>query len=277
MNIAVLSGKGGTGKTTVATNLAEVLQANYIDCDVEEPNGYIFLKPRITQTQTVEVDYPDIDIDKCSLCGECVKTCQFNALFNTKKNIIVFEKMCHACGTCALVCSPEAITFKKRNIGVIESGEKEGLSCWRGVLDIGEPMAVPLIRELLKRSLPGLNLLDCSPGTSCNAVTTLRHAQGALLVTEPSAFGLHDLKMAVRLVRNFNLPLGVIINKWDEESLPTMEEYLREEGIKIIGRIPYKREAAELYSRGEMIRTIPIYQQAFSEAAVNCREVFGWN
>lgn len=277
LNIAILSGKGGTGKTTVATNLAEILQANYIDCDVEEPNGYIFLKPENIMNVAVEVECPDINMEKCILCGECTKTCQFNALFNTKKDILVFEKMCHSCKACSIVCKTKAITFKPRKVGVIEKGEKQGLICMRGVLDIGEAMAVPVIKKLLRHTPVGLNLLDCSPGTSCNAVSTLRHAQGALLVTEPSAFGLHDLRMAICLVRKFDLPFGVIINKWDEKNGEFLERYLDGEGIKILGYIPYKREAAEVYSRGEMVRTIPAYQQAFDRIASSCGEVFQWN
>lgn len=277
MNLAVLSGKGGTGKTTVATNLLKILQANYVDCDVEEPNGFIFIKPENIETEYVEVDYPSINMEKCNLCGDCTNICQFNALFNTKKNIIVFEKMCHSCKACAIGCKTQAITFKKRKIGVIDRGEKDGLICMRGVLDVGEPMAVPLIKKLLRRNIPGITLLDCSPGTSCNAVNTLRHAQGAILVTEPSAFGLHDLKMAITLVRIFEIPFGVIINKWDDKNGIFMEGYLKEEDIIVLGHIPYNREAAEVYSRGEMVGSIRTYQQAFVSIAERIREVFGWN
>lgn len=277
MNIAILSGKGGTGKTTVATNLAEVLQANYIDCDVEEPNGFIFLKPENIETETVEVECPDIDTEKCNLCSDCTDICQFNALFNTKKNIIVFEKMCHSCKACSIGCKPQAITFQPRKVGVIERGEKQGLICMRGVLNIGEAMAVPVIKKLLSNTPAGLNLLDCSPGTSCNAVSTLRHTQAALLVTEPSAFGLHDLRMAICLVRKFGLPFGVIINKWEERTGQFLEDYLNGEGINIMGRIPYNRQAAEVYSTGGMVRKIPAYQQAFEKIVESGREVFQWN
>lgn len=275
MNLAILSGKGGTGKTTIAVNLAEILQANYIDCDVEEPNGFIFLKPSINHRKQVEVNCPSVDQEKCTLCGECVRVCQFNALFNSKKQILVFEKMCHSCGACSIVCQPEALTYLPRAIGVIEEGEKNSLICRRGILDIGEPMAVPVIRELLSSLPEGINLLDCSPGTSCNAVTTLHHAQGAVLVTEPSAFGLHDLKMAIALVRMFELPFGVIINKWNDQGV-FVEEYLRKEGITILGRVAYQREAAEVYSRGGMLTELSSYQEVFKETAQRCREVFGW-
>lgn len=275
MNLAILSGKGGTGKTTIAVNLAEILQANYIDCDVEEPNGFIFMKPSITYKKQVEVNCPSVDQEKCTLCGECVRVCQFNALFNNLKQILVFEKMCHSCEACSIVCKPKALTYLPRTIGVIEEGEKNSLICRRGILDIGEPMAVPVIRELLSNLPEGINFLDCSPGTSCNAVTALHHVQGAVLVTEPSAFGLHDLKMAIELVRMYKIPFGVIINKWSEQG-GFVEDYLRKEGIAVLGRVPYQREAAEVYSRGGMLTELPSYQGVFKEIAQRCREVFGW-
>lgn len=276
MNIAVLSGKGGTGKTTVATNLACVLKANYVDCDVEEPNGFIFLKPKNLKSEQVEVDYPYIDQEKCTLCGECTRVCQFNALFRTKQKILHFEKLCHGCHACGLVCLTGAVTFKKRPIGVIEEGMANNLICKRGILGIGEPMAVPVIRQLLEELPEGINLLDCSPGTSCNAVNSLHFAQAVILVTEPSAFGLHDLQMAVDLVRRFQLPFGVVINKWNGPGSP-LEEYLQEEGIIILGRLPYNREAAKVYSAGGMLKDLSEYGKAFEEIAEQVKEVFRWN
>lgn len=273
MNIAVLSGKGGTGKTTVAVNLAEMLEANYVDCDVEEPNGFIFLKPVNVNSKDVKVLSPEIDKDKCNLCGECVAVCQFNALFNNKKEIMVFEKMCHSCQACWIVCRTGALSFRERVIGTIEEGKKDDIKCRRGILNVGEAMAVPLIRQLLDKSSSGINLLDCSPGTSCNAVNSLRYAQGAILVTEPSAFGLHDLKMAIKLVRSFNIPFGVVINKWDRDGL-FLEDYFKQEGIKVLGYIPQNRKAAEEYSKGRMLIKIPAYQECFSNIAEQFKEVF---
>jgi MinD superfamily P-loop ATPase len=252
MNIAVLSGKGGTGKTTVSTNLALALKSNYIDCDVEEPNGFIFLNPKIDETKQVMVEYPVIDDNKCISCGKCVSVCQFNALAKVKNDIMLFEKLCHGCGACEISCQYDALTYKKRNIGKIEIGKVRGLNCNRGILNVSEPMAVPVIRELLKNLPKDVNLIDCPPGTSCNVVTALKYADGAILVTEPSEFGLHDLKMAVELVKMYNIPFGIIVNK-DDGKNNIIKKYCKDEQINLIGVIPYSRSTAILYSNGEIL------------------------
>ena len=276
LNIAVLSGKGGTGKTTLSTNLCVVAGANYIDCDVEEPNGFIFLNPSQIKSREVKVDYPVVDSGKCTLCGACAQVCQFNALVKTKREIVLFEKLCHSCHACSIVCQPEVITFGKRVVGIIEEGKYGNLTCKRGILNVGEPMAVPVIKELLEDLPEGTNLIDCAPGTSCNIVSALRYANGAILVTEPSSLGLHDLKMAVQLVRNFNLPFGVIINKY-EVGEDRIQKYCQQENIKILEVIPYSREAAEVYSSGKMITELPEYKEKFEKIAEGLREVFPWN
>ncbi len=217
MNIAVLSGKGGTGKTTVSTNLALALKSNYIDCDVEEPNGFLFLKPKIETEKKVMVEYPIIDDNKCINCGVCANVCQFNALAKVKDDIMLFQKLCHGCGACKIACKYNAITYDKRDIGKIENGFSHDISCSRGILNISEPMAVPVIKELLKNLSGKRNLIDCSPGTSCNVVNALKYADGAILVTEPSEFGFHDLKMAIELVKMYKIPFGIVINKDDGE------------------------------------------------------------
>lgn len=262
MNISVLSGKGGTGKTTISTNLAVILGANYIDCDVEEPNGFLFLNPEDIKKREVKVEMPIIDKNKCTMCGACVKACRFNALAKTKNNIIVFEKLCHSCGACEIVCPTGALSYGERSIGIIEEGNKNGMVCKRGLLDIGEPMAVPILKQLLHELPNGINFLDSPPGTSCNVVNTLNYADGAILVTEPTAFGLHDLKMAVELVKGMNMPFGLIINKYDKEN-HILDDYIDKEGIKVLGYIPYKKEAAEEYSRGNMLIDMPEYKEAF--------------
>lgn len=273
MNIAVLSGKGGTGKTTISTNLALLLKANYIDCDVEEPNGFIFLEPEYITRQYVEVEVPEIDGEKCTLCGKCVEICNFNALAKAKDKIILFDKLCHSCGACILACPMDAIKFTKRAIGVIEKGKKGEILLKRGLLNIGEPISVPILKELLK-DLPEeeINLLDSPPGTSCNVVNVLNYADIAILVTEPTAFGLHDLKMAVELVKRLNIPFGLIINKYDENNL-YLKEYIEEEGIKIVGYLPYKKEIAEAYSKGKILIEAKEYKDAFKNIANNIKEV----
>lgn len=276
MNIAILSGKGGTGKTTVSTNLALSIKANYIDCDVEEPNGFLFLKPKIDKTQKVMVDYPFIDNNKCKSCGACVRVCQFHALAKVNNDIMLFQKLCHGCGACEIVCKYEAITYKKREIGKIESGKMRGINCSRGVLNVSEPMAVPVIRELLKDLPVGLNLIDCPPGTSCNVVNALQYAQGAILVTEPSEFGLHDLKMAVELVRMYKIPFGIVINK-DDGKENIVKKYCREEEIKLIGTIPYGKDTAILYSRGEILYDDTHHKAVFDKLSNKAKEVLLWN
>lgn len=277
MNIAVLSGKGGTGKTTVSTNLALAMKSNYIDCDVEEPNGFLFLNPEIERQENVMVEYPVIDKDKCTNCKACVESCQFNALAHTNGEVILFEKMCHGCGTCQIVCKAKAIKYEERSIGQIEEGKSNSILCSRGILDIGEPMAVPVIRQLLQEKKGSDNLVDCSPGTSCNVVNSLKYVEAAILVTEPSYFGLHDLKMAVKLVKDMNIPFGIIINK-DNGEENIVKKYCKEENIKIIGLIPYQRNVAVEYSKGHVLYHNEIYKKIFDELTHSVREVFSqWN
>ena len=276
MNIAVLSGKGGTGKTTVSTNLALALKSNYIDCDVEEPNGFIFLKPKIDKTKQVMVEYPFIDDEKCTSCGKCVSVCQFNALTKVKEDIVLFEKLCHGCGACEIACEYDALTYKKRELGKIENGKVRDINCSRGILNISEPMAVPVIRELLKNLSKDSNLIDCPPGTSCNVVTALKYANGAILVTEPSEFGLHDLKMAVELVKMYNIPFGIIINK-DDGKDNIVKKYCKDENINLIGTILYNRNTAVLYSEGKVLYDDLEHKILFDELFKNAREVLKWN
>ncbi|MCC9295121.1 ATP-binding protein [Clostridium sp. MT-14] len=276
MNIAVLSGKGGTGKTTVSINLALVLGANYIDCDVEEPNGFIFLKPEVEEAKSVMVEYPFIDDTDCNSCGECVKVCQFNALAKVKDEIMLFQKLCHSCGACEIVCTYDALSYKKREIGKIEKGKADEMSCSRGILNIGEPMAVPVIKELLQNLSEETNLIDCPPGTSCNVVNSLKYADAAILVTEPTQFGLHDLKIVVKLVRMFNIPFGIVINKDDgRENL--IRNYCSDERIEIIGSIPYSREIAKIYSEGGVLNKNLNYKNVFDKLSVRVREALKWN
>jgi len=275
MNIAILSGKGGTGKTTVSTNLALTLGISYVDCDVEEPNGFIFLNPSIQKREDVFVEYPVIDQKKCELCGACAKACQFNALAKAGKEIVVFEKLCHDCGACRLVCKTKALSYEKRTIGKVESGTTKEIHCYRGILNVGEPMAVPVIRKLLKELSSEDHFVDCPPGTSCNVVTALKYVDAAILVTEPSEFGLHDLKMAVELVKLYNIPYGIIINK--DDGLDNMiKSFCRKNGVPLFGTVPYSMEAAALYSNGIMLCEDEYHKKIFWEIAQKIKEAFAW-
>lgn len=275
MNIAVLSGKGGTGKTTVSTNLALALKSNYIDCDVEEPNGFLFLKPKVDTEKNVMVEYPIIDDNKCINCGVCANVCQFNALAKVKDDIMLFQKLCHGCGACKIVCKYNAITYDKREIGKIESGFSHDINCSRGILNISEPMAVLVIKELLKNLSSKSNLIDCPPGTSCNVVNALKYANGAILVTEPSEFGLHDLKMAVELVKMYDMPFGIVINKDDGED-NIIKKYCKEEEINLIGTIPYAKKTAVLYSKGEILYDDSYHKAVFDDLSEKAKEVLNW-
>jgi MinD superfamily P-loop ATPase len=275
MNIAILSGKGGTGKTTVSTNLALTLGVSYVDCDVEEPNGFIFLNPSIQKREDVFVGYPVIDEGKCVLCGACAKACQFNALAKAGKEIVVFEKLCHDCGACKLVCKTGALTFAERAIGKLEGGNIKEINCQRGILNVGEPMAVPVIRKLLSGLTEEDHFIDCPPGTSCNVVNALKYANAAILVTEPSEFGLHDLRMAVELVKLYKIPFGIIINKDDGQD-NMVKNYCRKSGIALFGTIPYSMEAAALYSKGIMLCEDEVHKQIFYRIAEKIKEAFSW-
>ena len=276
MNVAILSGKGGTGKTTVSTNLSMALTANYFDADVEEPNGFVFLKPHIEQKQKVFLEYPVIDKDRCTACGKCVRVCQFNALARVLKDILLFDKLCHGCGACEIVCEEGALSYSKREIGHIERGKRDSVNCSRGILNIGEPMAVPIIVQLLQKLPDEINLIDCPPGTSCNVVNSLRYADSAILVTEPTEFGLHDLKRAVELVKMFDIPFGIIINK-DDGKENIIKSFCTKDNIKVLGTIPYSIDIAKAYSQGEILYDHLEYRPIFDELAKRAREVLNWN
>jgi len=275
MNIAILSGKGGTGKTTVSTNLAMTLGVSYVDCDVEEPNGFIFLNPSIQKSEDVFEEYPVIDPKKCVLCGACAKACQFHALAKAGKEIAVFEKLCHDCGACRIVCKTKALSYAKRSIGKLESGIAKEIHCYRGILNVGEPMAVPVIRKLLEGLSTKDHLVDCPPGTSCNVVNALKYVDAAILVTEPSEFGLHDLKMAVELVKLYNIPYGIVINK-DDGKDNMVKTFCRKNEVTLFGTVPYSMEAAVLYSKGIMLYEDDNYKKNFINMAKKIKEAFAW-
>jgi len=271
MKIAIASGKGGTGKTTIATNMARYLahigqKVQYLDCDVEEPNGHIFLKPRISRRQEVTIDVPQVDLNKCTGCGKCGELCQYSAIVCVNAAVLTFEQLCHSCGGCWEICPACAISKKPLKIGDIEAGKVDGVHFVHGKLCIGHVRTPSLIKEV-KRHIEKdrLAIIDVPPGTSCPVVEAVKGADFVLLVTEPTPFGLNDLKLAVGLVCQMNLPFAVAINRYgigDEE----VEKYCELENIEIALKLPDDRRIAEAYSSGKVIiDVLGEYRRNFSE------------
>ena len=265
------SGKGGTGKTTVAVNLALAISPEkLLDCDVEEPNVHTLLHPTEIHTSDVTVPTPVVDQDKCTLCGKCAEFCQFNAIFVGKTKTMVYNEMCHSCGGCALVCPEGAITETPRPIGKIHESTIDGITLSYGELSIGEPIATNLIHAVKEHIVPEkVNILDAPPGTACPVIETMRASDFLILVTEPTPFGLHDLSMAVDVVRGLGIPFGVIINRAGIGD-DGVEEYCKQEEIPILLEIPFDRHIAELYSRGvPFVREMPEWHQRFKDMYIH--------
>ena len=259
MKIAIASGKGGTGKTTVATNLAYIASCNgikvsYRDCDVEEPNGHIFLKPQITDKRPVSVPIPVVDEGACIACGKCGEICQYSAIVSLADKALVFPELCHSCGGCMLVCPTGAISEQPREIGRIESGNSDSISFVHGILNIGEVKGISLIRQV-KQSPPqeyDMLIVDSPPGTSCPVIESVRKSDLVVLVTEPTPFGLYDLKLAMDMVRALLLPFGVVFNRADPDN-NAMREFCHDNRVEILATIPDDRWIAETYSTGNLI------------------------
>ncbi len=255
--LAIASGKGGTGKTTVAVSLALILAeqghaVHYLDCDVEEPNGHIFLNPAIAQSEPAGIPVPVIDKQKCTACGQCARICAYNAIA-VLKTALVFPELCHGCGGCALVCPAGAIREQSRAIGVVEQGVAGRIGFTQGRLNVGEPMAPPLIRAVKKaRPAGGLAILDAPPGTSCPVVTTIRDADYVVLVTEPTPFGLNDLRLAVAVARQLGRRCGVVINRSGMGD-DAVRSWCASEQLAVLAEVPDNRAVAEAYSRGELL------------------------
>lgn len=258
--IAVASGKGGTGKTTVAVNLAWFLSGEgqnvqYLDCDVEEPNGHIFLKPQIRKTRTAKVMVPVVDQNKCTNCGECGAHCAFHAIVNLPGDTLIFPGLCHGCGLCTSLCpAAGAMTEGERDIGLVEEGTgARNIDFVHGALNVGEAMAVPLIKKVKDhRNDMYFKILDAPPGTSCPVVAALNGSDVVIMVTEPTPFGLHDLIIAIDVAKWLGIPIGVVINRHNRDYLPLIS-YLEANDIPVLAVIPESTEIARHYSRGDII------------------------
>ncbi|HBX23016.1 MAG TPA: (4Fe-4S)-binding protein [Desulfotomaculum sp.] len=255
MIIAVASGKGGTGKTTVATGLVLVLRDSghkvaYLDCDVEEPNGHIFMAPQCNESEDIFIEVPEIEQDKCALCGKCAELCVFNALLVTSDEVITFPELCHGCGGCRYFCPAQAVRSGRKKIGTVERGTAGRAVFVRGELQVGTALSPPLVNAVKKNQLSrGINVMDAPPGTSCPAVATVRGADFCILVTEPTPFGLHDLALAAQMAKSLGVPCGVVVNRAGD-GRELIENFCLQEGLPLLMKIPLSRTIAEAGSRG---------------------------
>lgn len=267
MILAIASGKGGTGKTTVAVNLALSLgRVQLLDCDVEEPNDHLLLHPKLVETKPVFVWNPMITENQCDNCGKCAEFCRFNALFVTKQKVLIYPELCTSCGGCAIVCPLKAISERKRQIGTIKKGVANRVELVYGQLNVGEPMVTPIIKAVKNQMHPpsqGDTIIDSPPGTSCPVIEAVHGSDYCLLVTEPTPFGLYDLKIAVEVLNKLKISYGVIINRagiGDKQ----VNNFCEKNSISILLEIPYKRDIAELYSIGKpFVEAIPEWKQRF--------------
>jgi MinD superfamily P-loop ATPase len=300
MIISFASGKGGTGKTTIATSYALLLateqnhKIRFLDCDVEEPNAAIFLKPEIEETISVGIPVPVVDFEKCNYCGVCADICAYNAIAvlnptgysakqegiisnkvsssgvctQAKKDVLIFSELCHGCGGCKLFCPKHAISETDREVGVIEMGKSGTIEFMQGKLNIGEPMATPLIRQMKKSINPGdeqLTLIDVPPGTSCPVVEAVKRSDFTVLITEPTPFGLNDLILAVETLRKLAIPMGIVINRSSGDD-KIITDYCEKAEVPVLVKVPLAREIAVAYSRGEpFINLKESYKQKFTE------------
>ena len=278
MRLAVASGKGGTGKTTLSVSLAQAYDGPsvYLDCDVEEPNGNIFLKSDIANYKAVNVLIPHVNEDLCNACGKCGRFCNFNAIAAVGASPLIFPEMCHSCGGCAIVCPQNAITEVERKVGSVAIGESGTIKTVEGLLDIGNAMSPPIIREVKKYiSKNALNIVDCPPGNSCPMITAVTGSDFVILVTEPTPFGLNDLILAVETIRHLGMPFGIVINRSDSGD-DRVVRYCKDEGIELLLEIPESREIAEAYSTGaSVIGAKPELKVEFNNVIGRIEELLG--
>ena len=278
MIIVVASGKGGTGKTLVATSLALSLkdreQVQLLDCDVEEPNAHVLLKPVITSSESVYIPVPKVDEDKCTYCGKCAQVCAYHAIAVLGEHVLTFPQLCHGCGACSYLCPENAISEEGREGGVVEWGHSDGIEFAHGKLNVGEAMAPPVIRKVKEQANNnGIVIVDAPPGTSCPVVESIKGSDFCILVTEPTPFGLNDLMLAVETVRELNIPFGVILNRIGV-GYKDVEKYCLEEDIPIMLTIPLDAEIARLYSKGvTLVEGIPQWKSSFIEVLDGIREI----
>jgi len=274
--ISIASGKGGTGKTTVATNMAFSIGSGVqlLDCDVEEPNSHLFIRPVFDKEQVVTTPVPEIDETKCSFCGKCDEICQFKAIAVIGKTVMTFPELCHSCGGCTAVCPEDAIKEIPRELGVIIKGNRNGIELIYGRLRVGEAMSPPLIRKVREfTDTDKITIIDAPPGTSCPVIASVKGTDFVLLVTEPTPFGLHDLKLAVEAVKMLNIQMGLVINRSDMGDNKALE-YAKKEGIPVLMEIPFDRKIAEIYSEGKLIaEAIPLWKEKFYNLYQSVRKI----
>jgi MinD superfamily P-loop ATPase len=280
MIISVASGKGGTGKTLIATSLAISLKdresVQLLDCDVEEPNDYILLKPTFTRKKAVCIPVPKVNEKKCTYCGKCAEVCAYHAIAVLSKNVMVFPQLCHGCGACSYLCPKDAISETPREIGIVESGHADGLSFVHGKLNVGEAMPTPVIRmvksQIKRRSTA---IIDVSPGTSCPVVESVKGSDFCILVTEPTPFGLNDLALAVETVKQLGITCGIVLNRAGTGD-NGVEEYCQKEDLPILLTIPLDMEIARNYSKGiTLVQGMPQWKEKFLGIIEQIREITG--
>jgi len=278
MIISVASGKGGTGKTLVATSLALSLKDSdriqLLDCDVEEPNAHVLLKPEIAGSNPVSILVPRVDEDKCTYCGKCAQVCAYHAIAVLGNHVLTFSQLCHGCGACSYLCPEKAISEESRETGVVEWGHSNSVGFVHGKLTVGEAMAPPVIRKVKEyANNDGTVIVDVPPGTSCPVVEAIKGSDFCILVTEPTPFGLNDLTLAVETVRELGMPCGIVLNRAGVGD-SKVEEYCKKENIPILLTIPLDTEIARLYSRGiTLVDGMPQWKSSFLQLFDGIREI----